>query len=276
MATSEPASTAELDEQSGGDDGSSGSRRISGGGGIGDEFWGSFYAPTDATAPAPPARAPVKKPTPTLTPTPNPRVRAKPRVKPSATQARVQTQGWDGQASPPPLAYPTPPPGASSPPAPANLAGQAPTAPSVVTGRIERVVYRGDSGYTVAALGSVVAEGADAHLAEIGSGKSGTVTIVSNGCLAAVNVGDFLTCAGGWVQDRKYGTQFRVTDAALAPIDESIDGIRAWLLSGVIRGVGPAMTERILDVFGDRTHDVIDALADPNMDLAASELMEVR
>lgn len=49
-----------------------------------------------------------------------------------------------------------------------------------------------------------------------------------------------------------------------------------WLLSGVIRGVGPAMTERILDTFGDRTHEVIEALAEPGIDLAQSELLKVR
>lgn len=204
------SATTAAEENHGGSQGSSSvnDRRVGGGDGIGDEFWGSFYAVEDAKPASTPAAHPSKK---IAKATAKVKAKSKPKSKPKTKAAA------------------NPAASATGPVVPSELVGQAPPAPSVVTGRIERVVFRGDSGYTVAALGSVVAEGMDAHLAELSSGKSGTVTIVSNGCLAAVNVGDFLTCAGGWVQDRKYGTQFRVTEAALAPLDEGIEGIRGWV-----------------------------------------------
>lgn len=38
----------------------------------------------------------------------------------------------------------------------------------------------------------------------------------------------------------------------------TIQGMRRYLGSGLVRGVGPKMAERIVDRFGDATFDVID------------------
>ena len=107
-------------------------------------------------------------------------------------------------------------------------------------GTLERVVFRdGDSSFTVARF-TTAAE---------------PVTIV--GELVGINEGMPLRLRGKWVNDRKFGRQFRVETYQLRS-PETLLGIERFLGSGLIPGIGPAMAKRIVEKFGLDTLAVID------------------
>lgn len=67
--------------------------------------------------------------------------------------------------------------------------------------------------------------------------------------------------AGRWKKDAKYGLQFEM-ESYEEVISPGKDGIVAYLSSGLIRGIGRKLAERIYNTFGDSTLTVLDN--DPN------------
>src|SRR4051795_9630230 len=87
------------------------------------------------------------------------------------------------------------------------------------------------------------------------AGYRDLVTAVGN--LLGVQPGENLRLQGTWINDPKYGRQFRVTSyAAIAPA--TLTGIEKYLGSGLIRGIGKVMASRLVAAFGLETLDVID------------------
>jgi exodeoxyribonuclease V alpha subunit len=86
-------------------------------------------------------------------------------------------------------------------------------------------------------------------------GKRDLTTIV--GRLAGLNPGESLKLSGAWTMDKKFGQQFRV-DRYETVVPATVNGIKKYLGSGLIRGIGPVMAERIVKVFGADTLDVIE------------------
>ncbi len=115
--------------------------------------------------------------------------------------------------------------------------------PSVtLKGVVERITYTNpDNGYTVARFQ------ADRHF--------GLVTIV--GALANVNPGARLKLEGRWKTHPKYGEQFEINHY-VEEMPATVEGIKRYLGSGLIKGVGPVMAKRIAEKFGPYTLDVIE------------------
>ena len=109
-------------------------------------------------------------------------------------------------------------------------------------GTLERITFHsGDDGYTVARL--------------MPRDKGYIVTVV--GKLLGVQVGETLALEGRWVDHASHGRQFEIASfRTLMPA--TVDGIRRYLGSGLIKGVGPVMAKRIADTFGKYTLDVIE------------------
>ena len=81
------------------------------------------------------------------------------------------------------------------------------------------------------------------------------LTIV--GTLPYVVEGDGLTVWGKWVNNPKYGRQFRVEEfEKIMPADSS--SILRYLSSGVIRGIGLKTAQRLVEKFGDETFEVLE------------------
>lgn len=111
-----------------------------------------------------------------------------------------------------------------------------------ISGSVERVTFvNPDTGWTVARLRR--------------SSRKDLVTIVGN--MVAITPGESLRLDGEWVEDPRYGTQFRV-DSYQSESPSTIEGIRRYLGSGLIKGIGPKMAERLVDAFGDDTLQVIE------------------
>ncbi|ABR46947.1 helicase, RecD/TraA family [Alkaliphilus metalliredigens QYMF] len=84
--------------------------------------------------------------------------------------------------------------------------------------------------------------------------KEEIATIV--GCLPAIKEGEQLAVKGKWAVHPVYGRQLEVGE--YRPIQPSTkEGILNYLSSGVIKGVGKKMAERIVDLFGMDSLEVI-------------------
>jgi exodeoxyribonuclease V alpha subunit len=114
--------------------------------------------------------------------------------------------------------------------------------PEQVTGVIERITHHSpETGYCVLRIAA--------------RGHRDVITVV--GSCQQVVVGEYVTATGDWVTDRVYGLQFKAT-AIETKAPHSAEGIARYLGSGLVKGIGPKTAQRIVDLFGDRTLDVID------------------
>lgn len=81
------------------------------------------------------------------------------------------------------------------------------------------------------------------------------VTLVGN--VANPVIGSTLYVEGDWKWHSMYGKQF-VATLINEIMPDTVYGIRKYLGSGLIKGVGPATADKIVDKFGEETADVIE------------------
>lgn len=109
-------------------------------------------------------------------------------------------------------------------------------------GILERIVYEShDTGYTVGRFS------ARDH-AEL-------ITVVGN--LASINPGESLLLQGEWVDNPRYGSQFQIEKYETI-LPANVVGLRKYLGSGLIKGIGPKMAALIVRKFGMDTMDIIE------------------
>ncbi|WP_327735530.1 ATP-dependent RecD-like DNA helicase [Streptomyces nojiriensis] len=114
---------------------------------------------------------------------------------------------------------------------------------AVVDGVLERITYANEeSGYTVARV-------------DTGRGSGDLLTVV--GSLLGAQPGESLRMEGRWGSHPQYGKQFTVENYRTV-LPATIQGIRRYLGSGLIKGIGPKIAERIVEHFGTDTLDVIE------------------
>ncbi|HLC15251.1 MAG TPA: ATP-dependent RecD-like DNA helicase, partial [Thermodesulfovibrionia bacterium] len=86
-------------------------------------------------------------------------------------------------------------------------------------------------------------------------GHRDLVTVL--GYLVGVTPGEILKLQGSWVRHKEYGEQFKIDKyETVTPATER--GIKKYLGSGLIKGIGPIMAHRLVDRFGSETLDVIE------------------
>jgi exodeoxyribonuclease V alpha subunit len=107
---------------------------------------------------------------------------------------------------------------------------------------LERITFHSEAdGYTVARVRPAA--------------RNAIVTIV--GKLIGVQVGETLELEGRWVDHAEHGRQFEV-EQYRSVLPSTVEGIRRYLGSGLIKGIGPSTAQRIVDTFGAYTLEVID------------------
>ena len=111
-----------------------------------------------------------------------------------------------------------------------------------LTGTFDHIIFSNeDNGFTVARI--------------LPSDSDEKVTIV--GTINDVQPGESMTCTGRWKNHPAHGQQFEIENYTVtAPHTEL--GIRRYLESGMIRGVGKKYAHRIVDEFGMDTLRIID------------------
>lgn len=111
-------------------------------------------------------------------------------------------------------------------------------------GTLERVVYHNDdNGYTVFRLRP--------------EGKDEVDAVAVVGYMPSPQHGSSLLVRGRWVNDARFGRQLRM-DSFESMLPATREGIRLYLASGLIKGVGRTMAARIVERFGEETFDVFD------------------
>ncbi|MEI9479027.1 MAG: ATP-dependent RecD-like DNA helicase [Deltaproteobacteria bacterium] len=86
-------------------------------------------------------------------------------------------------------------------------------------------------------------------------GKRDLTTIVGN--LSGINAGESLKLSGRWIHNKKFGEQFQVETFEVT-VPATVHGIKKYLGSGLIKGIGPVMAERITKKFALETLDIIE------------------
>ncbi|WFB09436.1 ATP-dependent RecD-like DNA helicase [Streptomyces sp. LX-29] len=114
---------------------------------------------------------------------------------------------------------------------------------AVVEGVLERLTYvNEETGYTVARV-------------DTGRGSGDLLTVV--GSLLGAQPGESLRLEGRWGSHPQYGKQFTVENYTTV-LPATVQGIRRYLGSGLIKGIGPRIADRITEHFGVDTLDVIE------------------
>ncbi|RJP76132.1 MAG: ATP-dependent RecD-like DNA helicase [Desulfobacteraceae bacterium] len=112
----------------------------------------------------------------------------------------------------------------------------------ILEGNLERITFQNEENhYTIARLAT---------------GTPGSmITIV--GFMAGISPGQTLRLSGNWETHPRYGQQFKIETFAVS-LPETIEGIRKYLESGVIKNIGPLIAKRLVRHFGKKTLEVIE------------------
>ncbi|HRQ41358.1 MAG TPA: ATP-dependent RecD-like DNA helicase [Chloroflexota bacterium] len=122
-----------------------------------------------------------------------------------------------------------------------------------ISGSVERVTYyNAENGYSVIRLKP---DNRGMLPFKYASGRDELITVVGN--LPEVQPGEWLKLTGQWGNHAKHGRQFQAQFCEQS-LPATTEGIKRYLGSGMIRGIGPVMAERIVNRFGAETLEVID------------------
>ena len=113
------------------------------------------------------------------------------------------------------------------------------TAPEVIEGIIEHIIYRNeDNGYTVFEI------------------MTDREELTAVGFFQFLNEGESVRAEGRFTEHPSYGRQFKV-DSLEIRIPEDAEAIERYLGSGEIKGIGPILAARIVRKFGDDTLRIV-------------------
>jgi exodeoxyribonuclease V alpha subunit len=122
----------------------------------------------------------------------------------------------------------------------------APADSVALTGVVERIIFLNEENhYTIAEFRPEPADGRS---------RAEPVTIV--GPLPGVECGETLHLTGEWSRHSQHGAQFKIA-AFKSELPASVHGIRKYLGSGLVPGIGPAYANKIVDAFGSDTFRVL-------------------
>jgi exodeoxyribonuclease V alpha subunit len=115
-----------------------------------------------------------------------------------------------------------------------------------LTGTIERITYYNDeTNYCVLRL----------RPDQLLLGRGDLVTVV--GAMPELQPGENVRLQGEWTNHPRHGRQFRA-EVVTQVRPATVEAIKRYLGSGLIKGVGPVTAKRIVDFFGAETLDVLD------------------
>ncbi len=113
----------------------------------------------------------------------------------------------------------------------------------LIKGTVKRLVYHNEeNGFVIARVNLQEPEQKEA-------------TVV--GKVAAISIGETYQFKGKWNLDSRYGLQFNFDDYKII-LPTTLEGVRRYLGSGLIKGVGPSTANRIVDHFGEKTLEIIE------------------
>ncbi|MBU4287405.1 MAG: ATP-dependent RecD-like DNA helicase [Proteobacteria bacterium] len=113
---------------------------------------------------------------------------------------------------------------------------------TALEGKLEQITYfNKETLYTIAKLKT--------------GNTDNLITVV--GFMGGVSPGEALKIKGIWETHPKYGQQFRIKSYDVT-LPASVEGIKDYLKSGIIKGIGRLMASRMVNRFGAKTLDIIE------------------
>lgn len=112
--------------------------------------------------------------------------------------------------------------------------------PLHIEGTVENILYRNEmNGYAVVDI------------------DAGGELITAVGELGDVEEGEGLILEGQYINHKKFGTQFRA-DYCERKLPDTVVNIEKYLASGAIKGIGPGLAKKIVNVFGAQTLEIME------------------
>ncbi len=122
---------------------------------------------------------------------------------------------------------------------------------AALTGVLERIIFLNEeNAYTIAEF----RPDAPAKATPDAKARPDAVTIV--GALPGVECGETLHLTGDWTHHSQHGAQFKIV-AFRSELPASVYGIRKYLGSGLVPGIGKAYANKIVDAFGTDTFRIL-------------------
>lgn len=113
---------------------------------------------------------------------------------------------------------------------------------ATITGVVERITFRNEeNGFSVIRV-------------KVKKRKE-LITVI--GSITAINVGETITANGKWHNDIKYGFQLKA-DNIMIVLPTTLEGIKKYLGSGLIKGIGIHFASKVVDRFGIETISIIE------------------
>ena len=117
---------------------------------------------------------------------------------------------------------------------------------TTLNGVVERIIFLNEENhYTIAEFRPDI---------PAGKGRTEAVTIV--GALPGVECGETLHLTGAWTSHAQHGAQFKVASFR-SELPANVYGIRKYLGSGLVPGIGKVYANKIVDSFGTDTFRVL-------------------
>ena len=114
-----------------------------------------------------------------------------------------------------------------------------------ISGTLEKIIYKNEeNGFIVFSL-------------QVNSQK----TITVSGKQVFLNEGELLEIEGEWVNHTKFGRQFKAQKIRIS-LPSSTEGIKKYLGSSLIKGIGPKFAEKLVSRFKEKTLEVIEKTPD--------------
>ncbi|MCX5925385.1 MAG: ATP-dependent RecD-like DNA helicase [Candidatus Dependentiae bacterium] len=111
----------------------------------------------------------------------------------------------------------------------------------LLSGTVEKILFQNtENGFTVLLLT-----------------RTANNSVTVKGYLPAIHPGEQIQVSGSWIMHPKFGKQFEAKSCT-AQVPTSILGLKKYLASGLIKGIGPVYAEKLVSYFGEQVLTIID------------------
>ena len=126
-----------------------------------------------------------------------------------------------------------------------------------LTGVLERIIFFNEENhYTIAELKPESVKASSTKGPDDKSANKPAATVTITGPLPGVQCGETLQLTGEWTRHAQHGAQFKIASYK-SQLPSSVYGIRKYLGSGLVPGIGKVYANKIVDAFGTDTFRIL-------------------